>query len=81
MFSQIGVPVTGGALNGQRSPDSGQTTTSLPIGLANMLHEAHQHATNFDATAVALHPIEPTMVPVCAVTTRPPTDAIPRASR
>ena len=48
MFSQIVVPVTGGALNCQRSPDSGQTTTSLPIGLANVLHEARQHTANFD---------------------------------
>jgi hypothetical protein len=48
MFSQLGVPATGGAINGQRSPDSGQTTASLPIGLANVLHEARQHAANFD---------------------------------
>jgi hypothetical protein len=48
MFSQIVVPATGGAINCQRSPDSGQTTTSLPISLTNVLYEARQHATNFD---------------------------------
>ena len=55
MFSQLGVPATGGAINGQRSPDSGQTPASLPIGLANVLHETRQHAANFDDFLLAKH--------------------------
>src|ERR1035437_9208602 len=39
---------TAHALNFQRSTDSDQTTASLPIGLANVLHQAGEHAADLD---------------------------------